>query len=65
MVNNSVYLKEISFHNQQLILRGEVIPEADVQESILEFVRRLESGMFRNVRFSRQDREFQMQMEII
>ena len=65
VVNNSVYLKEISFHNQQLILRGEVIPEADVQESILEFVRRLESGMFRNVRFSRQDREFQMQMEII
>ena len=59
-----LYLKEISFHNQQIILRGEVVLEADAQGGIAEFTRRLEGGMFKNVRFSRQGREFQLQMEI-
>lgn len=59
-----LYLKEISFHNRQIVLRGDVVPEADAQGSIAEFTRRLEGGMFKNVRFSRQGREFQLQMEI-
>lgn len=64
VTGRDMYLKEISFHNRQIILRGEVAPDADAQGSIAEFTRRLEGGMFKNVRFSRQGREFQLQLEI-
>ena len=65
-----VYLKEINVQAGVVILKGNSLAPKNSEEMLATFIRKLESGMFKNVRFiSIQDgspigKEFELQMEV-